>query len=115
MQKDIPRSGKLKAGRKSIPETPLASLTTLRNNIDAIDREILEQGRREGVLRHLDPHAAHLSLIGSIVFFLVSQPLRDRSGELAGFPAESPTFDDYFDHVKQLFLTGFKTQTRETR
>ena len=42
MEKDISKSGKRKTGEKIVPEKPLDYLTVLRNNIDDIDREILE-------------------------------------------------------------------------
>jgi AcrR family transcriptional regulator len=76
----------------------------------ALDRKIMEQGEKEGVFRALNPHAAHLSLVGAILFFLVSQPVRDRAGGLRGFPAENPVFDEYIEHVKNLFLTGVRAE-----
>jgi len=73
----------------------------------ALDREIIEQGVREGVFRRVDPHQTHLSLVGSIVFFLVSQPLRD-SPQRMDFPGNRPALDAYVEHVKTLFLTGLR-------
>ncbi len=67
------------------------------------DREILEAGVAEGTFRKVDPHAAHLSLIGSLVFFQISQPARDAR------PRNSPAGLDrvkYLEHVKELFLRG---------
>lgn len=71
-----------------------------------LDREILEEGMEKGIFRRVDTHMAHLSLVGSIVFFLVTQPFRERSEEFAKFPVESPGLDEYFKHVTQMVLRG---------
>jgi AcrR family transcriptional regulator len=80
----------------------------------ALDRKIIQQGQAEGVFRAVNPHAAHLSLVGALVFFLVSQPVRNRAGELRGFPADNPVFEDYVEHVKSLFLTGLQAADEES-
>jgi AcrR family transcriptional regulator len=81
----------------------------------SLDRKIIEQGRREGVFREVNPHASHLSLVGAIVFFLVSQPVRDRAGQLRGFPADNPVLDQYIGHVKRLFLLGLQKERESSR
>ena len=42
-----------------------------------VDQEILDAGVRAGELRETDPHATHLALVGSLVFFEITRPLRD--------------------------------------
>jgi AcrR family transcriptional regulator len=71
-----------------------------------LDREILEDGARQGVFREIEPHAAHLSLVGALMFFYVSQPLRDRLGH--NIPAHSPKLEDYVRHVQELIVRGLK-------
>ena len=68
-----------------------------------VDRDILQDGMKQGVFRPVDPHATHLSLIGSLVFFLVTEPLRQAVDPL---PAPSVERRAYFEHVKDLFLRG---------
>jgi len=65
MEKEISKSGKRKTGDKSVPEKPLESLTDLRNNIDDIDREILELlfKRQEEVEKVLSFKKAHSMLV----------------------------------------------------
>lgn len=75
----------------------------------ALDRDIIEQGVREGIFRRVDPHQTHLSLVGSIIFFVVSQPLRDHSGHRFPFPKNNPALDEYVAHVKTLFLSGLRS------
>lgn len=91
-------------GGSHIEEDVLASFL----GFFSLDRKIMEQGQREGVFRAVNPHAAHLSLAGAILFFLVSQPVRDRNGRLKGFPAENPVFNEYIEHVLKLFLAGLR-------
>lgn len=69
-----------------------------------VDREILEQGRASGEFADLDPHAAHLALVGSLVFFQVSQPVRERRGrDVPVPPLERST---YLELVKGIFRRG---------
>jgi len=68
-----------------------------------IDREILEAGMAAGVFRNVDPHASHLSLVGSLVFFLISEPLRQARADV---PASDVQREAYVRHVEELFLRG---------
>ncbi len=69
-----------------------------------VDREILEQGRARGEFGDLDPQAAHLALVGSLVFFQVSQPVRDRRAE--EIPVSPLDRSTYLEQVKAIFLRG---------
>ena len=71
-----------------------------------VDREILEAGSRRGELREVDPHAAHLALVGSLVFFQATRPLRKRRKDI---PAASPDPAAFLEVVKDLFLHGLAT------
>jgi TetR/AcrR family transcriptional regulator len=68
-----------------------------------VDREILESGSRHRQLRKVDPHSAHLALIGSLVFFQATRPLRKQRQDI---PAASPEPGAYLAVVKDLFLNG---------
>jgi len=71
------------------------------------DREILEAGAQSGELRSFDPHAVHLALIGSLVFFQVTQPLRDGRRDIT---AEDPGPAAHLEVVKDVFLNGLVHQ-----
>jgi AcrR family transcriptional regulator len=71
-----------------------------------IDREILKVGMEQGVFRSVDPHAMHLSLVGSLVFFLLSEPLRASRQDV---PAADVAREDYARHVEQLFMRGLES------
>ena len=66
-----------------------------------IDRAILEAGMERGTFRRVDPHATHLSLVGTVVFYLLSQPLRQSRDDM---PAADVGRSDYVAHVEELFM-----------
>lgn len=78
-----------------------------------LDAEILEQGAADGSFRDVDMHAAHLSLVGSLVFFHVSAPLR-RARRGGGMP-KAPTAEAYSQHVQELFRRGLAQDGRAAR
>lgn len=70
-----------------------------------LDRDILLAGIENGDFRKVDPHEVHLSIVGSLAFFLASQPLRQaREGD--GQLPVSPSFESYVEYVTALFLKG---------
>ncbi|MFT7679432.1 MAG: AcrR family transcriptional regulator [Planctomycetota bacterium] len=70
------------------------------------DSAILEQGSASGEFRALDTHSAHLALVGSLVFFQVSRPVRERrETDLGLAPLAS---SDHLQVVKSIFLRGLR-------
>lgn len=78
-----------------------------------LDAEILAQGAEEGAFREVDPHAAHLSLVGALVFFQISEPLR-RARRGKGMP-RAPTHEEYAQHIQELFRRGLAGPARRPR
>ena len=76
----------------------------------ATTRSIVEAGVERNELRPVDPHALHLSLIGSLVFFLASEPYRRRAGDAGELPAPAPPRGDYIDHLVRLLLDGLRAE-----
>ena len=72
----------------------------------ATTKAIVDDGVRAGLFRPTDPHTVHLSLVGSLTFFLASRPWRDRAAEGGRLPAPAPSIDDFVTTVQQLFLHG---------
>jgi AcrR family transcriptional regulator len=85
------------SGGRHMEEDVFANFTTFFQ----VDREILERGMQSGEFRKIDPHSAHLSLVGSFVFFQISQSVRDAHPEIPG-----PSPEAYREHVKELFRRG---------
>lgn len=71
---------------------------------------ILEQGRREGSVGDVDPHAVHLSLIGAITFYLASIPFRQKAESEGRLIFPSPESGAYLSHLERLF-TGLFAKT----
>ena len=62
-----------------------------------------------------DPHIVHLSLIGALTFYLVSEPFRQEAMAAGVDWIQSPSPDDYFTYLSTLFdagLTPFQTKRK---
>ena len=71
-----------------------------------IDREILEEGQSAGEFCDVDPHSVHLALVGSLVFFQISQPMRERRAAELSVPELDRSL--FTEQVKSLFLRGLQ-------
>jgi len=69
-----------------------------------VDRKILEDGIASGDFRPVDPHAAHLTLVGALIFFFVTQDFRGQWKEKARM--SDPKLNAYVEHLKQFLLGG---------
>lgn len=69
-------------------------------------REIVEQGIRERTFRPIDPFLTHLNLVGGLVFFLATKPLRQRWIREGRLSVPVPVARDYVEHVKELVTRG---------
>jgi AcrR family transcriptional regulator len=77
-------------------------------------QEVLAQGVEEGVFRQTDPLLTHVSMVGSIMFLVASQPIRARLGKIAGVKTKhSPR--DLANHTASLFLNGLEVQKPKRR
>ena len=74
-------------------------------------RDTLREGIESGEFRPVDPHATHISLIGGLVWFALTEPLRDRAVAEGRPPAPSPTWPGYVEHMRQLVLRGLAPTT----
>ncbi len=71
-------------------------------------RAILEEGIADGSFRGLDPHATHLSLVGSLVMYQLTRPARETYRRQGDPPGPIPEWSDYVDHVRRLFAIGLR-------
>jgi AcrR family transcriptional regulator len=69
-------------------------------------RDTLREGIEAGEFRPVDPHATHISLIGGLVWFGLTEPLRERTAAEGRPPAPSATWPGYVEHMRQLVLRG---------
>jgi len=78
--------------------------------IFSVVREIIEKGTRDRTFRQVDPLLTHLSLIGSLVFFFITAPLRDRLISEAHVRAEKPEPEAYVRHVQDLMTRALAAE-----
>jgi len=76
-----------------------------------VTRQIIERGVREGSLRPVDPILAHLSLIGSLVFFFATEPARRHEAETGAFPWPLPSPGDYIRHIEDQMIRGLMAES----
>jgi TetR/AcrR family transcriptional regulator len=71
-------------------------------------REVVEAGIREGSFRPVDPVATHLTIIGSLVFFFATAPMRARVAASGRLPShlQPPTPEAFIDHIQELLTRG---------
>ncbi len=69
-------------------------------------RRIVERGVREGSFRPVDPLLTHLSLVGSLLFFFATTPLRERLFAEGRLRAKPPDLAGYVKHMQELLVEG---------
>ena len=70
-----------------------------------VTRRVAERGMREGAFRRVDPAAMHLALVGSLVFFLATEPARRRAIAARALPP-MPAFPEFLRYLEELTLRG---------
>ena len=78
--------------------------------IFSVVREISEKGTRDRTFRQVDPLLTHLSLIGSLVFFFITAPLRNRLISEAHVRARNPEPEAYVRHVQDLMTRALAAE-----
>ena len=71
-------------------------------------RAIIEDGIVRGYFRPLDAHATHLSLIGSLVMYRMTEPARETYQRAGAIPGPIPGWTEYVDHIRELFARGLR-------
>ncbi|HSE41416.1 MAG TPA: TetR/AcrR family transcriptional regulator [Acidobacteriota bacterium] len=66
-------------------------------------REILQDGMECGSFRKIDPHALHLSLVGGLIYYLLTEPARETYAKAGDLPP-TPSWNDYVKIQRDLFL-----------
>jgi TetR/AcrR family transcriptional regulator len=93
------------SGGRTLPDEMLLRMAA----IFRIVAEVLAQGVAQGTFRPTDPLLTHVSLVGSIMFLIASQPIRDRLVQFAGLPVGRHSPADLARHIGNLFLHGLVT------
>jgi TetR/AcrR family transcriptional regulator len=71
-------------------------------NVFSLVREIVNRGMREGVFRPVNPFLTHLSLIGGLLFYFATAPMRERLAAEGMLPMKMPERKEYVRHMEEL-------------
>lgn len=93
------------SGGATLPDEMLLRMAS----VFRVVAEVLAEGVSLGVFRSTDPLLTHVSLVGSMMFLVSTQPIRERLRRIAGMVAESHSPADLSRHVGNLFLHGLET------
>jgi TetR/AcrR family transcriptional regulator len=78
-------------------------------------RTIIEEGIAHGHFRPLDAHATHLSLVGSLVMYRLTEPARETYLRAGAAPGPIPSWNEYVDHIRDLFARGLRPDDETDR
>ena len=70
--------------------------------------DVLAEGVERGAFRPTDPLLTHVSLIGSLIYLLATQPVRQRVARSSGLPVADHTPAHLARHIGNLFLHGLE-------
>jgi len=92
------------SGGATLPDEMLLRMAS----VFRVVADVLAEGVSKGVFRATDPLLTHVSLVGSMMFLVATQPIRERLRRIAGMPAESHSPTDLARHAGNLFLYGLE-------
>lgn len=72
----------------------------------SVVREIVERGVRDGSFRSVHPLLTHFGLIGSMLFFFITAPVRERLRRGGRLPIEDPPAAAFASHIQELMARG---------
>ena len=91
------------AGGAGLPDAMLARMAAVFQLVAAV----LAEGVGVGAFRPTDPLLTHVSIIGSMMFLIASQPVRARIGKASGVRT-THSYADLARHTANLFLHGLE-------
>jgi len=96
------------SGGATLPDEMLARMT----GIFQIVAEVLAEGVRKKAFRATDPLLTHVTLVGSMLFLVASQPIRTRVAKLSGVK-HAHTLEDLARHTGNLVLKGLEVEKKK--
>ena len=97
------------SGGSSLPDEMLLRMGA----IFRLVADVLAKGVSEGAFRSTDPLLTHVSLIGTTMFLVATQPVRDRVARSAKVPVLQHSPADLARHIGNLFLHGLEINVRK--
>jgi len=77
----------------------------LRSVLSAV-AEVIARGVRQGSFRPVDPLLTHLTIVGTLMFFFATAPLREQVVARARLPFAPPTPQAFVAHLQELIARG---------
>jgi len=74
--------------------------------VAGVTRRLAARGVREGAFRPVDPLLFHFGLVGSVVFFLATDPARRQAARAGTLPFAMPEAADFLRYVEELTVRG---------
>lgn len=90
-------------GGATLPDEMLIRMA----GIFGVVAEVLGEGVKKKDFRRTDPLLTHVTLIGSMIFLIASQPVRARMAKLVGVE-HTHTYEDLARHTSDLVLKGLE-------
>lgn len=91
------------SGGATLPDEMLVRMAA----IFRVVSDVLAEGVASGDFRATDPLLTHVTLVGSMIFLVASQPIRKRVAKFAGVP-HTHTLEDLARHTGNLVLQGLR-------
>lgn len=92
------------SGGQTLPDEMLLEMSS----IFRVVAEVLAEGVGDGSFRRTDPLLTHVTLVGSMMFLVASQPVRERLSRKTGLPITPHSPADLARHIGNLFLHGLE-------
>jgi TetR/AcrR family transcriptional regulator len=89
------------SGGATLPDEMLTRMA----GIFRVVADVLAEGVKKKAFRKTDPLLTHVTLIGSMIFLVASQPIRERLAKVAGVE-HTQTLEDLARHTGNLVLKG---------
>ena len=96
------------SGGETLPDEMLVRMA----GVFQIVAEVLAEGVRKKVFRATDPLLTHVTLVGSMLFLVASQPIRARVAKLSGV-AHAHSLEDLARHTGNLVLKGLEVEKKK--
>jgi AcrR family transcriptional regulator len=76
----------------------------------SVVREIIERGTKEGAFRRASPIGTHFCVVGSLLFFFLIGPFRERLKASGRLPAPVPAAPEFAQHLQDLISRGLAAE-----
>lgn len=91
------------SGGATLPDEMLVRMAA----VFRVVAEVLAEGVKKKAFRKTDPLLTHVTLIGSMLFLVASQPIRERIAKVAGLESNQK-LEDLARHTGDLILKGLQ-------